>query len=278
MKFPSKILLFGEHTVLHNSQALSIPFHRYFGEWKFGPKADDRLLSLIEKLDEEIVSVSQFKQDCEKGLLFDSSIPQQFGLGSSGALTAAIYHSYAKHQESDIHSLQAQLANIESVFHGKSSGTDALVSYTRSSIHSIGKKSELITENPLQREGFYAYLYNSELPRSAKTYIKKFGELASQGEIDVEGMSSLVNRIIGRILSSQMNEALLAVKELSALQFSQLPDFIPDTIKSIWKTGLDSGEYFCKICGAGGGGYFLIFSATPLQEMSSDQLIALNHL
>jgi len=34
-----------------------------------------------------------------KVLLFDSNIPQGYGLGSSGALVAAIYHQYRKNKK-----------------------------------------------------------------------------------------------------------------------------------------------------------------------------------
>ena len=38
------------------------------------------------------------KNDVETGMYFDSSIPQGYGVGSSGALVAAIYDKYAKNK------------------------------------------------------------------------------------------------------------------------------------------------------------------------------------
>ncbi len=77
------------------------------------------------------------KTDVERGMYFDSSIPQGYGVGSSGALVAAIYDKYADNKITVLENLTRekllQLKNIfsqmESFFHGKSSGLDPLNSY-----------------------------------------------------------------------------------------------------------------------------------------------------
>ena len=35
---------------------------------------------------------------------------------------------------------------------------------------------------------------------------------------------------------------------------------IPDQFQSIWKKGIESGDYYLKLCGSGGGGYILGFT------------------
>jgi len=35
---------------------------------------------------------------------------------------------------------------------------------------------------------------------------------------------------------------------------------IPEHLQGIMKNGLDSGDYYMKICGSGGGGYMLGFT------------------
>ena len=37
---------------------------------------------------------------------------------------------------------------------------------------------------------------------------------------------------------------------------------IPASIKEVWLAGLESKEYFIKLCGAGGGGFFMIYTPT----------------
>ena len=35
---------------------------------------------------------------------------------------------------------------------------------------------------------------------------------------------------------------------------------IPQNFHKIWETGIESNDYFLKLCGSGGGGYILGFS------------------
>ena len=73
------------------------------------------------------------------GLYFESSIPQSYGIGSSGALCAAIYARYTTElippsgsiTQKDIKELRHIFSGIESFFHGKSSGIDPLSCYMR---------------------------------------------------------------------------------------------------------------------------------------------------
>src|SRR5690606_7039070 len=101
-----------------------------------------RFASYLEDLQNEQEAVVNFdietlKADIESGLYFDSSIPQGYGVGSSGALVAAIYDQYANDKITVLENLTRekllQLKNIfgkmESFFHGKSSGLDPLNSY-----------------------------------------------------------------------------------------------------------------------------------------------------
>ena len=63
-------------------------------------------------------------------MYFDSSIPQGYGIGSSGALVASIYDQYALDKitvlenltKEKLQHLKTVFAAMESFFHGKSSG------------------------------------------------------------------------------------------------------------------------------------------------------------
>jgi mevalonate kinase len=35
---------------------------------------------------------------------------------------------------------------------------------------------------------------------------------------------------------------------------------IPEGFKEVWKYGIESGDYYLKLCGSGGGGYILGFT------------------
>src|SRR5690554_877367 len=97
--FYSKILLFGEYGIIKDSKGLSIPYNFYKGALKIDKhhtinthKSNSglkRFADYLETLQTENPGLVTFdlealKADVEAGLYFDSSIPQGYGVGSSG--------------------------------------------------------------------------------------------------------------------------------------------------------------------------------------------------
>ena len=102
--FYAKILLFGEYGIIEDSQGLTLPYSFYKGTLKFSDldsefekESNSNLQKYAEYLTGLVLpnnfelNVAQFKKDISKGLFFDSNIPQGYGVGSSGALVAAIF-------------------------------------------------------------------------------------------------------------------------------------------------------------------------------------------
>ena len=147
--FYSKILLFGEYGIIKDSKGLSIPYNFYKGALKsdHNPSAESlesntilsEYLIYLKTLDNAVVQFNfeQMQKDISNGMYFDSSIPQGYGVGSSGALVAAIYDKYATEKVTVLENLtrvkllklKTIFAQMESFFHGKSSGLDPLNSY-----------------------------------------------------------------------------------------------------------------------------------------------------
>ena len=150
--FYSKILLFGEYGIIRDSKGLSIPYNFYNGALKTDTNPSEesiksngnlrRFVTYLETLQNdqpELVTfnLKSLKLDVENGMHFDSSIPQGYGVGSSGALVAAIYDKYALNKITVLENLTREklltlksiFSNMESFFHGKSSGLDPLNSY-----------------------------------------------------------------------------------------------------------------------------------------------------
>lgn len=82
------------------------------------------------------LDIDRFKNDISNGLFFDSNIPQGYGVGSSGALVAAIFEKYSVEKlnpetisKENLKNLKAVFGEMESYFHGKSSGMDPLICY-----------------------------------------------------------------------------------------------------------------------------------------------------
>ena len=137
----AKILLFGEYGIIENSMGLSIPYHFFKGNFDFASEPNEVQKDSNESIKEFVshleslrnagdlpcaIDFTRLHADLESGLFFDSSIPQGFGVGSSGALVAAVYAKYAVSRvtQSDVmlgdnlKELKLTLAKLESFFHG----------------------------------------------------------------------------------------------------------------------------------------------------------------
>jgi len=271
--FASKILLFGEQTVLTGSQALSVPYDAYSGAWQYGEKVDPNLGQIVALLPKDIIDKNYFEQEVSKHLFFNSDIPQKAGLGSSGALSAALYKCFSRDINSTLQKIQQDLATIESVFHGKSSGTDALVSFANQSIHTLNDVSNLIDIN-LKDHAIYISLINSNKPRDSKHYIKLYLDKVEEGSINHQLLSVKSDAALSSFVLKDENFKSI-IKELSVVQLKEFAAFIPNSILEFWEGGIADDSHFCKLCGAGGGGYFLCFSEEPLIE--ADDILPVNY-
>ena len=50
------------------------------------------------------------------------------------------------------------------------------------------------------------------------------------------------------------------VKQLSKVVFNNFKPMIPEQFHQLWQQGIDSNDYYLKLCGSGGGGYILGFA------------------
>ena len=130
--FYSKILLFGEYGIIKDSKGLSIPYNFYNGALKVdeNPSVEaiksneslGRFVSYLEQLQEEqpalvTFAIDSLKADVARGMYFDSSIPQGYGVGSSGALVAAIYDKYAQNKITVLENLtREKLLQLKEIF------------------------------------------------------------------------------------------------------------------------------------------------------------------
>src|SRR5690606_28401277 len=98
-----------------------------------------RFTTYLQNINTVLVTfdMATLQKDDDSGMYFDSSIPQGYGVGSSGALVAAIYDKYAENKITVLENLTREkllklktiFSEMESFFHGKSSGLDPLNSY-----------------------------------------------------------------------------------------------------------------------------------------------------
>ncbi len=276
--FPSKILLFGEYSVMFGSQALAFPYAPFHGQFVFTDKqtaiTDEsnqsirRVLCFLQSIENELLAsfdLKKLEKELDAGLYFASNIPQGYGLGSSGALVAALFDRYKTTEASfDYHQLKRIFAQLESFFHGSSSGFDPLVAYTQQAI--LQSDDEIKQTNvPLGRfeAGSSFFLIDTKLARQTAPLVELFVTKSKNANFLNQLKQNYipqVNAAIAYTLSADSQGLQQRMQDISRFQYSQMREFIPDTFHSIWNDGLENKQFALKLCGAGGGGFILGFS------------------
>jgi len=293
--FYGKIILFGEYGIIYDSMALTIPFSHFHGELSFDNKYNKYkytdydfannsnvqleaysgyLNKIIAEGELEIkFDFDSFVKDLDNGLYFESSIPQGFGLGSSGALVAALYEQYAQDKivgnrsttQEDTLKLKNIFSTMESFFHGKSSGIDPLNSYIKFPL--LIKSKEDIRTVGIPRNKFNndsaIFLLNTGNPGKTEPMVNLFLEKCEQPNyfhIITNEYIPLNNACINNLVNGELEEFFKNLAKLSELQIDHFEEMIPDKFKPVWNEGLQSNDFTFKLCGSGGGGYLLGFT------------------
>ena len=282
--FYSKILLFGEYGIIQDAMGLSIPYNFYKGKFHLPEdkysESNEHLRTYFTYLSYLDVSglanakldLNRFKRDIKDGLAFDSSIPQGFGVGSSGALVAAIYNEYAIDKidaeninKTELADLKQIFGQMESHFHGKSSGLDPLICYLNLPVI-IKSKEDLDTVGlPAERDNSQGaiFLLNTNEPGETQPMVQIFMEkMKEQGfrKMVKTELKKYNDECISSFLNGDFVPLFKNLKKLSAILLQNFSPMIPDQFQSIWKKGIESGDYYLKLCGSGGGGYILGFT------------------
>ena len=286
--FYSKILLFGEYGIIKDSKGLSIPYNFYNGALKIDgtstPEAIQSNASLkkfvtyLEQLQTEQPELVQFQlttlqADVTAGMYFDSSIPQGYGVGSSGALVAAIYDKYALHKITVLENLTREkllqlktiFSQMESFFHGKSSGLDPLNSYLSIPILINSKDHIEATGIPSQSaEGKGAvFLLDSGIVGETAPMVNLFMEnLKDQGfrKMLKNQFVKHTDACVENFLGGDFKALFDNTKKLSKVVLNNFKPMIPEQFHGVWQKGLETDDYYLKLCGSGGGGYILGFT------------------
>ncbi|WP_323787031.1 mevalonate kinase [Psychroserpens sp.] len=283
--FYSKILLFGEYGIIKDSKGLSIPYNFYNGALKTeeNPSQDavksneslKRFVAYLKEIDAKLVTfdIETLANDVEAGMYFDSSIPQGYGVGSSGALVAAIYDQYAYDKITVLENLTREkllklkviFSEMESFFHGKSSGLDPLNSYLSIPILINSHDNIEATGIPAQQtEGKGAvFLLDSGIIGETAPMVRIFMENMKQ-----EGFRSMLkdqfikhtDACVDDFLKGDVKSLFKNTKQLSKVVLNHFKPMIPQQFHELWKKGIETNEYYLKLCGSGGGGYILGFT------------------
>ena len=61
-------------------------------------------------------------------------------------------------------------------------------------------------------------------------------------------------------LNGNISSLFSNIKQLSNLVLHNFEPMIPKEFRAIWKQGIETNDYYLKLCGSGGGGYILGFA------------------
>ena len=266
--------------MIFGSEALLTPYYSAFGEWSSvinRPSAQAfesnesirKFYNYLNDNDEfRILDLKRFEMEINAGLFFDSNIPLGYGVGSSGALVAAIFDRYKLIEINDIPKLKSFLAKMECFFHGSSSGMDPLQCY-------LGKPFILsqqttdngqrmtILEDDFMSDDIHIFLIDTKIKSPTAPLVEHFKELRKDSsyldKFDNKYVP-LISKCIKSLIDKNNDDFYKYLSEVSKLQIELLSHTIPEETKDYFLTDINKDGFQVKLCGAGGGGFLLGFS------------------
>jgi mevalonate kinase len=282
-KYHSKLLLFGEYGLMYNAMALSIPFSKFSGFLDFDvDHSHSESTAEIQKFFEYLKSgdsgqklyfefdLNGLENDLSRNLYFNSNIPQQYGVGSSGALVAALFGKYASHSipESQLtpERLKADFSLLESYFHGRSSGLDPLTSYLNQALLIDSKKVIHPVHANLSQPGFSAALIDTQITGATGQLVQHFIDQMNLPEFQKAFETQLLpanNACIKSFLDGQSAIFFEVLEQLIRFQLQYFRRMIPGDFHSIITEAIDD-KVFIKLLGSGGGGFLIAFAESEM--------------
>ena len=280
-KYNGKLILFGEYSMIFGSEALLTPYYSAFGEWSSvinRPSAQAfesnesirKFYNYLNDNDEfRILDLKRFEMEINAGLFFDSNIPLGYGVGSSGALVAAIFDRYKLIEINDIPKLKNFLAKMESFFHGSSSGMDPLQCYLgkpfilsqQSTVNR--QQSFTILNDDFMSDDIHIFLIDTKIKSPTAPLVERFKELRKDAtyldKFDNEYVP-LISKCIKSLIDKNNDDFYKYLSQVSKLQIELLSHTIPEETRDYFLKDINKDGFQVKLCGAGGGGFLLGFS------------------
>lgn len=265
-----KIILIGEHAVVHHQPAIAIPFTSAQVDIQIDPIPGETILdsvyyqgnladapqslhNLIQTLD--AVCFYLDKQTNQMKIQIRSQIPAERGMGSSAAvataLVRALFNFFQKNLTPEL--LDEFVSISEEIAHGNPSGLDATVVQSEQAVYFVREQNPeyfdsslpaylVIADTGDKGETIHAVADVEVLVADARTdgqeLIEHLGQLTVQARKAIEQKQV---RVLGQILSK-------AQENLSKLTVSN------DKLDHLIQTAMDHGALGAKLTGGGRGG------------------------
>ena len=273
-RYYSKVILFGEYSMIFDATALMIPLKRFSAQWQF-PQSRNRAASLTSNqslkrfcqyLNENeelsnLFDLQALRRDLNDGLFLSSNVPSGYGLGSSGTLVAAVYDRYAIQKTDDYLQLKALFGKMESHFHGSSSGIDPLQCYLGKPFKITPEGVQLLSDDFLKKD-IHICLIDTKIKSNTKPLVNHFKAQRENPEFLNRFQSEYVPCVtscINSMIDGNKDMFFKSLKQLSKGQLEFLRPMITDNTLDLFTTDYDF-NFGVKISGSGGGGYVLGFT------------------
>ena len=283
-RYYSKVILFGEYSMIFDNIALMVPLKRFSAQWRFashwsgqGSAASNaslkRFADYLATLDDakEIFDLQRLNRDLHYNLYLDSNVPSGYGLGSSGTLVAAVYDGYAKQKSDDLLALKTLFGQMESYFHGSSSGIDPLQCYLGKPFKITPKNVEILKHDFLKKD-IHICLIDSKIKSNTKPLVEHFKRQRENPEFlnrFQKVYAPYVKKTMNALIWNDKVVFFKSLKQLTKGQLEFLRPMITDNTLDLFTKDYDF-NFGVKISGSGGGGYVLGF--TDNVEKATDLL------
>jgi len=274
-KYYAKLMLAGEYGVITGSEALTMPLRLFSALLANREDSTDheKMLRSVDSLRGMISYINSLPRNSfyatpdtaaldeilKNGYFIKSSIPEGYGIGSSGAVTALIYDQFfTKSEDLSLAMIRKDLSTIESCFHGKSSGVDAMTSYTGEILHFLPDGDiETVDKDPLQTVSDYRFfLVDSKAVFDTGPLVQHYLQMMNKTEFSKiirEDYFTLISKFIRTITGKSTGDPALIFRAISDLQWNYFRKMIPEQMEDIWINGQVSNTYYLKLNGSGGG-------------------------
>ena len=272
-RYYSKVILFGEYSMIFDSTALMVPLKQFSAQWRFashllaqGAAASNaslqRFSEYLSTLDiKDLFDLQRFNHELYYNLFLDSNVPSGYGLGSSGTLVAAVYDAYAKQKTDDCLKLKEIFGKMESYFHGSSSGIDPLQCYLGNPFKITPKGVQILSDGFLNKD-IHICLIDTKIKSNTKPLVNHFKKQRNDADFLKRFQKDYVPQVkscIETMISGDNELFFKSLKQLTKGQMEFLRPMITDNTLDLFTADYDF-NFGVKISGSGGGGYVLGFT------------------
>ena len=273
-RYYSKVILFGEYSMIFDATALMIPLTKFSAQWRFASHLDvgggaasnaslQRFADYLSTVNvvKDIIDIQRLNHDLHFNLFLDSNVPSGYGLGSSGTLVAAVYDGYAKQKLDDLLQLKTLFGKMESYFHGSSSGIDPLQCYLGKPFKITPEGVQLLSDDFL-KNGIRICLIDTKIKSNTKPLVDHFKQQREDAVFLSRFQSEYVPCVtscIDSMIQGDTNLFFKSLKQLTKRQTEFLRPMITDNTLDLFTPDYDF-NFGVKISGSGGGGYVLGFT------------------